>query len=577
MDFVCARTPTRPHRFLFDNEKLTLSDRPGSASLADSPILLWTEAGSPLASGQKPYTFNEFQGVESYPQFLASLRMLVFAVEKMHDKDIVHGGLCPQHVLLKPPDAKATIAQQTLPEVFSASVGLSRIRVEPRLIGLENAFVATAPEALRKLVNEACIRKLSRSSGVSKRRGTSEWGYHACMKDSAGFITANLPADFVGDQFALLQPLFQHLYDVADDPSQGQGDGKILLDQAVSSLANVLVCLDVYALGLTLIEAMGFYALGDKQGIRASSGGLADLSTVAGSASSGRAGEMLRKSPSDFPSDVKVDVFNRQAPGENPTPNGGQKAAAVCAGVVANAMPSDIVAMQVTELLSKIARQSVEQSAVPVARKRSRLEGVRIQPAEDKTAVLYWERITKNCGSRRASTCVVPEREFGVLWSLATKLIPICKESAEGCATPPQADTPYSSCDANRNMLARIVSPLATGPCSPRQLFRGSGDGTLAELAFKTPDWVANGGSHDSSELSDSLQTDLVRGRSRLRRVGRRQRELVPKPPPPCQPRFIKAVADLGRTPTDLEKQSLCQATEGCEYNARSGRCEKST
>ena len=61
----------------------------------------------------------------------------------------------------------------------------------------------------------------------------------------------------------------------------------------------------------------------------------------------------------------------------------------MCAGVVANAMPSDIVAMQVTELLSKIARQSVEQSAVPVARKRSRLEGVRIQPAEDKTAVLY--------------------------------------------------------------------------------------------------------------------------------------------------------------------------------------------
>ena len=105
-------------------------------------------------------------------------------------------------------------------------------------------------------MNEACIRKLSRSSGVSKRRGTSEWGYHACMKDSAGFITANLPADFVGDQFALLQPLFQHLYDVADDPSQGQGDGKILLDQAVSSLANVLVCLDVYALGLTLIEVL---------------------------------------------------------------------------------------------------------------------------------------------------------------------------------------------------------------------------------------------------------------------------------------------------------------------------------
>lgn len=61
----------------------------------------------------------------------------------------------------------------------------------------------------------------------------------------------------------------------------------------------------------------------------------------------------------------------------------------MCAGVVANAMPSDIVAMQVTELLSKIARQSVEQSAVPLARKRSRLEGVRIQPAKDKTAVLY--------------------------------------------------------------------------------------------------------------------------------------------------------------------------------------------
>lgn len=307
----------------------------------------------------------------------------------------------------------------------------------------------------------------------------------------------------------------------------------------------------------------------------------------------------------------------------------------------------------------------------------------------------------------------MPEREFGVLWSLATKLIPICKESAEGCATVRtyvracaehvgwcnRTRWLWSSCRlvslsltrsslliglrvasasghaiqfmrrqsgyAGENCVSfghrvgrqagRHCSPCASvctqhapserdgagfstiarcfvclssvgllvRPCSPRQLFRGSGDATLAELAFKTPDWVASttrrfavvcvlaatcqlyrspafdcvrclfllcaiiiiiidGENDDNSggDLSSSLQEDLVRGRSRLRRVGRRQRQLVPRrklPPPPCQPRFVKAVADLGRTPTDLEKQSLCQATGGCEYNADSGRCEKST
>lgn len=48
-----------------------------------SSLLFWTEIGSPLASGKTPFSFGNFVTADGYFQFLATMRMIVFAVEKV--------------------------------------------------------------------------------------------------------------------------------------------------------------------------------------------------------------------------------------------------------------------------------------------------------------------------------------------------------------------------------------------------------------------------------------------------------------------------------------------------------------
>jgi len=71
-----------------------------------------------------------------------------------------------------------------------------------------------------------------------------------------------------------------------------------VLEAATAMIGDVMQCLDVYALGLTLLEAFGFYSMGERG--------------EGGYGAGGRLSEMLRKSPSEFASNVKVAVFEDQ-------------------------------------------------------------------------------------------------------------------------------------------------------------------------------------------------------------------------------------------------------------------------